>query len=336
MQERKDAQESLLSIVVPVYNVERYLDRCVESLVHQTYRNLEIILVDDGSPDNCPGMCDAWAGKDSRIRVIHKENGGLSDARNAGIGAATGDLLAFVDSDDYVDTSMYEIMLSAMDRTGADVACCGRYIAAGEILTPMHTLDRETVFPAREAVKELLLGGKLEEATWDKMYRRHLFEGVAFPKGENNEDIVVIPRLLLRASSVVHVGRPLYYYWQNPGSITKSAYSRKKRVILKHLDQVKQFLTEECPDLLPYYPVLQARYCQTTLYLLLDNKTVLKQYRQDYLEFYRGFRESFRVRLSAGVMDTGEKLKGLLIYCRLYFFLHELKKLIGKDAHGNG
>jgi hypothetical protein len=190
----------------------------------------------------------------------------------------------------------------------------------------MHTLNRETVLTGTDAIREVLIGGQVEEATWDKVYERALFDDIEFPKGENNEDIVVIPRLLKRAASVVHVGRPLYYYCQNAGSITKSAYSEKKRVILKHLDEVKQFLTEDCKELLPYYPILQARYCQSALYLLLDNKVTLTKYKQDYTEFYQRFRESFWVRFSKGGMDTGEKVKGLLIYLKLYFILHEFKK----------
>lgn len=328
MQNVNDMQEGLLSIVVPIYKVERYLDRCLESLVHQTYRNLEIILVDDGSPDKCPEMCDAWAEKDNRIRVIHKPNGGLSDARNAGIRIATGDWIAFVDSDDYVDLSMYQIMLSALNRTGADIACCGRYIAAGSELTPQHTLEQEAVFGGADAVREVLMGGKVEEATWDKVYKRSLFHGIEFPTGENNEDIVVIPKLLLKAASVVHVGCPLYYYCQNAGSITKSAYSEKKRVILKHLDEIKQYLMAECEELLCWYPMLETRYCQSTLYLLLDNKAVLTKYKQDYREFYKRFRKSFWVCFWKGNMNTGEKIKGILIYFKLYFILHGLKKAV--------
>ena len=115
----------LISIVVPVYKVEPYLDKCVSSIVNQTYKNLEIILVDDGSPDNCPAMCDAWAEKDNRIRVIHKPNGGLSDARNAGMSVATGELMAFVDSDDWIAPDMYEKLYHHLTEDGSDIAACG-------------------------------------------------------------------------------------------------------------------------------------------------------------------------------------------------------------------
>ena len=117
--------QPLISVIVPIYKVEEYLDRCVESLINQTYKNLEIILVDDGSPDNCPQMCEAWAQKDSRIKVVHKENGGLSDARNAGFEVATGDIISFIDSDDWIEPEMFETMLSQMEKDDSDIVSCG-------------------------------------------------------------------------------------------------------------------------------------------------------------------------------------------------------------------
>lgn len=324
--EMQEISDGLLSIVVPIYKVEKYLNRCVESLVNQTYGNIEIILVDDGSPDRCPEMCDHWAERDSRIRVIHKANGGLSDARNAGMKAANGAFIAFVDSDDYVELTMYEIMLSAIQRTDADIACCGRYIVADDLLRPMHTLRQERIFDSIDAIKELLLGISIEEATWDKVYKRELFRGIEFPVGENNEDIVVIPKVLARASNVVHVGCPLYYYCQNAGSITKSAYSAKKRVMLKHLDDLKQYLEDNYRELLPCFDAVQGRYCQSALYLLLDNWKVYKEYHADYCEFYRRFKISFRGMVNQVPMSKTERIKGCLIYCKLYLVLHGIKK----------
>ena len=118
-------QTPLISVIVPIYHVEQYLNRCVESLVNQTYSNLEIILVDDGSPDNCPKMCDDWVQKDSRIKVIHKGNGGLSDARNAGMQIANGDVISFIDSDDWIDPKFFEVMLNVMQDDESDIVSCG-------------------------------------------------------------------------------------------------------------------------------------------------------------------------------------------------------------------
>ena len=332
----KDSANNLLSVIVPVYRVEQYLDRCVESIVGQTYPNLEIILVDDGSPDNCPAMCDGWAEKDSRIRVIHKPNGGLSSARNAGIDAAAGRYLAFVDSDDYIGPNMYETMISAMERTGAGIACCGRYIVRGGIQRPMHCMDRETVFSPAEAIKELLLCGCVEESACDKVYERQLFRDLRFPVGEINEDIVIMPRLLDRSRKIVHVGKPFYYYWQEGASITRSSCSSKKRIILDHLDGIEQFLQTVHPELLPYFAALQARYCQSILYLLLDNPRVRQEYQADYREFYARFRESFPQYVKLAPVERAEIIKGYLIYWKLYYHLHLLKKRGGQKRSGSG
>lgn len=324
-----ECQNGLLSIIVPVYKVEPYLDRCVESLVNQTYRDLEIILVDDGSPDNCPALCDLWAERDSRIRVIHKKNGGLSDARNTGISAAKGEYLAFVDSDDYVDFFMYETMIRGMEEAQAEIACCGRYIVKGDLLTAMHSREGSVVYSSEEAIRELLTGGTVEEATWDKVYRHTLFNGIRFPVGEINEDIVVVPRLLGRANRIVHVGKPFYYYWQNSASITRSAYTPKKMIILKHLDEMDCFLRSEYPNLLTHLDALQAKYCQSLLYLLLDNQQVLEENKKDYQQILARFRKKFMTRLRLERVGKDEVLKGCLIYCRLYYYLHKIKKRRG-------
>lgn len=322
----RERVKGFLSVIVPVYKVEQYLDRCVESIVNQTYRHLEIILVDDGSPDRCPELCDQWAKRDTRIKVIHKENGGLSDARNTGIKAAKGEYLAFVDSDDYIDREMYETMLDAIDRTDVGMACCGRYVVRGNAQIPECCAERETIFMAVDAIRELLLGGAVEEAVWDKVYRAELFEGLQFPVGEINEDIVIMPALLDRAERVVHVGKSFYYYWQNGSSITRSAYSLKKRVMLKHLDDLKRYLEENWRELLPCFDALQGRYCQSILYLLLDNKTVLQEYRKDYEEFYSRFRQSFKNMCRLVPVSRMERIKGYLIYYRLYYLVHAIKK----------
>lgn len=330
--EKQNFQESLLSVVVPVYKVEAYLDRCVESIVNQTYTNLEIILVDDGSPDRCPELCDEWAERDSRIRVIHKENGGAAQARNAGISFASGEYLAFADSDDFLDTDMYETMILAMECTESDVACCGRYIVEADTQSPALCMDKQTLFSGTEAVRELLLGQYVDESPCDKVFRRELFANIRFPEGEINEDIVVLPGLLAASRRVVHTGKPFYYYYQNRTSVTKSKYSANKRVMLKHLDDLKRYLEENNRELLTYFHALQGRYCQSTLYLLLDNKATFETYRADYDVFYARFKQSFFHMLRLTPMGWTEKIKGYLIYFKLYYFLHAVKKGIDNEG----
>ena len=168
----------LISVVVPVYNVEKYLDRCVESIVNQTYKNLEIILVDDGSPDNCPAMCDVWAEKDSRIKVIHKENGGLADARNAGLDVFLGDFVTFIDSDDWVDVDIIEKLKEIVDNSSCDIACVGfsyEYLNG----TPTCNIGSKFIYESEDIVYNYLTDNVRPEVC-SKLYCRFVIENLRF------------------------------------------------------------------------------------------------------------------------------------------------------------
>lgn len=169
-----------ISVIVPVYKVEKFLDRCVESIVGQTYENLEIILVDDGSPDNCPSMCDKWAEKDSRIKVIHKENGGVSSARNAALDAATGDFIGFVDSDDWIEPDMYESLMMRIDETGKDIAVCSYYSieVSGERNECRCITDKDAICKD-DYFRFIVLGGD-GGYIWSRLYRADIVKEVRF------------------------------------------------------------------------------------------------------------------------------------------------------------
>ncbi len=212
---------SRISIIVPVYKVEAYLDACAESLVGQTYRDLEIILVDDGSPDNCGRMCDGWAEKDSRIRVIHQENGGLSAARNSGIRAASGDYISLIDSDDWIDFDMMETMLGVLEKTGADIALCGwvneyenEDREADEVLPGDRVLTRQEALArlaGEEAVPYIV--------AWNRLCRRSIYDGIEFPVGKIHEDEYTTHEILGAAKSVVTVNSAFYHYRHRAKSI---------------------------------------------------------------------------------------------------------------------
>lgn len=314
-----------VSVIVPVYNVEQYLDRCVESIVNQTYKDLEIILVDDGSPDNCPQKCDEWKIRDARIIVVHKDNGGLSSARNTGLDIAKGDYISFVDSDDYIKPNMIEKMVKMAAINSSQVVCCGRVRESANSKKELFVLSEEKTFSGEQAIKELLIGGCVEEAAWDKIYRAEVFEKRRFPLGEINEDIVQTIEILGNCDKVCHVGEALYYYCENLGSITKSGYKQNKIVILKHLDQIKVYLEENVPSLLEYYYVLETRYCQSILYLLLGDKETYRKYQKEYRLFYTRFRKGFSKRYVRRYIGKSELIKGWLIYLRAYYWIHELK-----------
>ena len=208
----------MISVIVPVYKVETYLEQCLDSILCQTYRDLEILLIDDGSPDRCGEICDRYAAADPRIRVFHTENRGLSAARNLGIDHARGEYLGFVDSDDWIEPDMYERLLRAVEENGADIAVCGRvreYPDRKEIILPeAGILDREGAVRAHVKLE-------IRHAAWDKLYRRACFADIRYPEGRVCEDIATTYRTLLRADKVVKIAAPLYHYRDRAGSITK-------------------------------------------------------------------------------------------------------------------
>lgn len=216
----------LISVIIPVFGVEEYLNECITSVVDQTYKNLEIILVDDGSPDNCPQMCDKWAEKDERIKVIHKENGGLSDARNAGIEIATGKYIAFVDSDDFIRQDMLEKLYAALMKENADIAACGILSCEG---------DKENVWGCKdfagtpEQIYTLLYDDTAYPvAAWNKLYTRSCWQKLRFPVGKTCEDAFTTYQLIHNAKRIVMIPEPLYCYRIRPGSIMTSSFSMKK------------------------------------------------------------------------------------------------------------
>lgn len=219
----------LISIIVPIYKVEPYLNTCVQSIVDQTYTNLEIILVDDGSPDNCPAMCDAWVEKDSRIRVIHKENGGLSDARNAGLAIATGQLISFVDSDDRIEPDFIRELYTAMERTGADIAECGvAYVDEAGAILKHRPVSPATELGRMAALERLVREDGVYQTVWNKLYRREVLDGIPFEKGKYHEDDFWTYQIFDRIEKLALVEKPLYNYLQRGGSIIGVGYNLKR------------------------------------------------------------------------------------------------------------
>jgi len=213
-----------LSVIIPVYKVEPYLQKCIDSILNQTFRDLELILVDDGSPDNCPAICDAAAQKDERVVVFHRKNGGLSAARNAGLMAARSDYIGFVDSDDYIAPEMYEKLYAAMVENDAQLAICnytyvdteGNVLSQWEspILNGGGVLDRVQMMDR--------LGGDRSwyyVTAWNKLYRRELFENIRFPFGKLHEDEYVVHHVFWACERIVVLPESFYYYVQRDGSI---------------------------------------------------------------------------------------------------------------------
>ena len=246
----------LISVIVPVYRVEEYLERCVKSILSQTYENLEVILVDDGSPDQCPAICDACAEKDARVKVIHQENKGLSGARNAGIDAASGEYLAFVDSDDYVSPHFIEELYQLLQDTGCAIGQCRFSYVKGDGL--VEEGDSAFCIYRGESLMEQLYGPE-EKATcfvvaWNKLYRAELFKetGSRYPEGRIHEDEATTYRLFHEAKKLAFLDRALYgYYTENGGSITSVFSEKRLQWLTAHEERIAFFKKNGYEKLLP-------------------------------------------------------------------------------------
>lgn len=246
-------KESLISIIVPIYKVEKYLDRCVKSIVDQTYRNLEIILVDDGSPDYCPAMCDAWKEKDNRIKVIHKKNGGLSDARNAGMKVANGELIGFVDSDDWIAPDMYQHLYETMKSDNSDIATCGVEMI-WEDGTPAQMLTQSgcCILDSEGAIQALIEESLIKQPVWYKLYRMELIRDILFPVGKYHEDVFWSYQVVGKAQKVSVSDKIGYYYLQRGESIMGEGYSLKRLDAIEAYGIRLEYITEK-------YPVLEKK-----------------------------------------------------------------------------
>lgn len=232
---------TLISIIVPIYKVADLLPRCVESVLGQTYTDWELILVDDGSPDNSGDIAEEYAKTDSRIHVIHKTNGGLSDARNAGILTAKGRYLTFLDSDDWINERYLEKLLQILEETGVDMSVCNFLRTATETLPEAPVTPNTLTFTSKQALDHILYFGEFHEqmiVAWGKLYKTELFEGIRYPIGRIHEDEFTTYKLLDKAEKIAFTTEALLYYWQREDSIMGEGFKLKNK--LDYLDALKE------------------------------------------------------------------------------------------------
>lgn len=213
-------EKEQISIIIPVYNVEIYIRKCLESVVKQTYQNLQIIVVDDGSTDTSGEICNQYAGNDKRIKVIHQENAGLSEARNAGMRQATGDYIMFLDSDDWVAEDICTYLAKPLQRHQAEIAICGWYRVTKEKSKAEHARE-DMNLSRQQALEALCRDQKIKNFAWGKMYRREILDGITFPSGKKFEDIATTYQAVERAEHVMLLQKPKYYYMQRSNSISR-------------------------------------------------------------------------------------------------------------------
>lgn len=282
--------QPLVSVIVPVYKVEAYLERCVNSILNQTYRNFELILVDDGSPDHCPELCDECAKKDSRIKVIHKPNGGVSDARNVGMDEAKGDYITFVDSDDWVLPQYIEELVRLIRENNSQVSVCCCALVTQEINHEQKVVLKEKVFDKVQALETMLYQRHFDTSAWGKMYLGKVIQKYRFPVGKRMEELGIIYRVLMDCESVAWTKQKLYCYYQNESSLTHQGF----RVDL--LDGI-ELIDEQFNNIITIYPELKkpanskkfSVYCYS-LRVLAEQDEKWNQIRTKLWSFIKSYR----------------------------------------------
>lgn len=314
-------QDILISVIVPVYNVEKYLPKCVDSILNQTYRNLEVILVDDGTKDASDAICDAYAQKDPRVKVIHKENGGLSSARNAGIDIARGEYLGFVDSDDWIEPDMYETLLSLAEKYGVKMVCGGRYdmdAATGKRTVGLCP-EREEVITGEEMCGRIFLWDNVDSAAVDKLYHRSLLENIRYPLGKVCEDVPTTYRIALRAERIALCNKPFYNYFHRENSITTANLSDKTFHFAEHTKDIYEDICRNHPSIQNQAQYLRVRSLIHSIERVEQAKeTDRHRFRGKCREDRRELRKHTGFFLTTPYLDGKAKIRTLMLAWGLY------------------
>jgi len=311
-----------VSVIVPVYNVENYLAKCLDSLVNQTLKDIEIIVVNDGSPDNSQDIIDKYAKKYKNIKAYKKENGGLSDARNYGIKKATGDYIAFVDSDDYVDTTMYEKMYKKATKNNYDIVVCDfAYLYEDGRIIPV----KSNLHYAKNNVKNYLL---LPPMATIRIIKRELLNKYKFKKNIFYEDLELMPKLADTTDKIGFLEEPLYYYLQRNGSIMRqSMFSNKLLDIFSVLESNKEVLYNKYPEEIEYMYIIHLLRTATLRFLNYKNPNIyLKQIRDTMKEYFPNWKNNIYYKKS----NKKIKLICILAYSNCKLVLKIIKKITSK------
>lgn len=243
----------MISLIVPVYNTEKYIRECVESIINQTYKNWEVIIIDDGSTDYSPSICDEFTRIDSRIKVIHQANGGLSAARNAGLNLSQGEYIMFVDSDDVLPSDALEVLRNTLIVSKSDIIC-GDFITFKSYseLESIHlkSNDKFKVFISKDAIRDVLYQRVLNNSAWGKIYRRYLWDDVRFTQGIGYEDLDIFYRIFIKANKIGYINKIVYFYRKNMESILNT-FSNLRLDVLMVTQRMEEYFAENYPDLLP-------------------------------------------------------------------------------------
>lgn len=317
--------DDLVSIIIPVYNVEKYLDKCVSSVIDQTYTNLEIILVDDGSTDSSGKLCNKWSKCDKRIKVYHKKNGGLSDARNVGIENATGNYICFIDSDDAVSNFYIETLYNNLVKYNCEISICS-YSFVGEENIELSSKEREyaRVYSNEKALKNMLYQKKINNSAWGKLFDIKLFKNVRYPVGKIYEDVSTIYKTFLKSNRICVSSCKYYFYTKREGSIS-STWSNKT---LDIIDNVKDMEN----DLKKYEKYNNA--CNSRV-LNADYFVIRQLPLNENYEIYNKLYADIKKRRFFVLFDINSRLKTKIGIIISYFGINLLKKIYSKGKNSN-
>lgn len=315
----------LISVIIPVYNVETYLNSCINSILNQTYKNLEVILVDDGSTDKSPIICDEYANIDDRITVIHKRNGGLSDARNVGINIARGEYITFIDSDDLVALDMIDYLYKNLIDNNTDMSTClhadidknGSIISSSE---PENSIKIDG--GTENCMKAFLTNAKFNTVAWSKLYKLSMFSDVRYPKGKYHEDVFTTYKLVAKCKSITVGGESKYFYRTRPNSIMTLSFKPSHMDAIEGKQQVNTYIEHNYPSLSRFSRadiVYAANLCSMRI---ARGGVLYKNYIEELQEIYRKYEFDFL----RGKSSIKSKVFSVLAFINLRFLLWLLKK----------
>ena len=313
-----------ISVIVPVYKTEAYLKRCVDSILASTYKNIELILVDDGSPDNSGKICDEYAERDARVKVIHKTNGGLSSARNAGLDAATGDYITFVDSDDYIACDIYEKLVVALAEKKADIAMMGIMPVSENYVELIESAISYAKYPDIMSGEELfsrICKRSLETSVCSKLFSSKLFSSVRFDEKKLNEDFLLLSEMLIGNNVMVTLVNAIgYYYYTRTGSITKSGFGKSLYDAVYNTCDAKKRAEQVCPELVSVIGAYAAYQARTAVLVMTK-----KQFREnrEFCRFCREVIKENRKYIKNSFMNKKER-----IFCSMYIRMPRFTKWI--------
>ncbi|MBQ4067985.1 MAG: glycosyltransferase [Lachnospiraceae bacterium] len=317
--------QPLISVIIPVYNLENYIERCLISVLSQTYKNLEILVVDDGSTDNSPSLCDKYSTIDSRITVFHIENGGAAHARNVALNKTNGELLTFIDGDDFVDSTYIETLYNAMVDKNADISIC-KWVDIYEHAEP-KALQQSYIktYDTLSGLEALMYQVEFDSAMWVKLYKSSLFDGIFFPEGNLYEDLAIIYKIFERAKIISYTDYAGYFYTIRNSGTTLIKFKPKKMDLIDVIDEMQDYLLKRYPELrLPIYSrKVRANF---HIYLQIPRNKDYKPYRKRIENNIKAIRKDVLLDKKA---RRGTRLALLLTYAgfNTFYRLKNLKHL---------